>query len=75
MLGKNMCRCCFFPTSWLTWISPEDTIANLKIHRLGFAKDVKRQYHTPSCDFGLGYRNIGQFEAQAIEEVIRQGLK
>ena len=43
-----MCRCCCFPTSWLTWISPEDTFANLKIHRLGFAKDVKRQYHTPT---------------------------
>ena len=56
-------------------VRAEDTIANLKIHRLGFAKDVKRQYHTPGCDFGPGYRNTGQFVAPAIEEAIRKGLK
>ncbi len=43
--------------------------------RLGFGKDVKRQYHTPGCDFGPGYQNTGQFVAPAIEEVIRKGLR
>ena len=43
--------------------------------RLGFAKDVKRQYHTPGCDFGPGYQNTRQFVAPAIEEAIGKGLK
>ena len=56
-------------------VRAEDTIANLKIHRLGFGKDVKRQYHTPDCDFGPGYENTGQFVAPAIEEALRKGLR
>ena len=66
-------RCAIYRTQ--VGVRAEDTIANLKINRLGFAKDVKRQYHTPGCDFGPGYQNIGQFVAPAIEEAIRKGLK
>jgi len=56
-------------------VRAEDTIANLKINRLGFGKNVKRQYHTPGCDFGPGYQNTGQFVAPPIEEALRKGLK
>ena len=56
-------------------VRAEDTIANLRINRLGFGKDVKRQYHTPGCDTGPGYENIGQFVAPAIEEAIGKGLR
>ena len=44
-------------------------------NRLGFAKDVKRQYHTPGCNFGPGYENKGQFVAPAIEKVILKGFR
>ena len=53
----------------------EDTIANLRINRLGFGKAVKRQYHTPGCDFGPGYENTREFVTPAIEEALRKGLK
>ena len=66
-------RCAVYQTQ--VGVRAEDTIANLKIHRLGFAKDVKRQYHTPGCDFGPGYQNIDQFVAPAIEEAIGKELK
>ena len=66
-------RCAIYQTQ--VGVRAEDTIANLRIHRLGFGKDVKRQYHTPSCDFGPGYENTRQFVAPPIEEVIRKGLK
>jgi hypothetical protein len=66
-------RCAIYRTQ--VGVRAEDTIANLKIHRLGLAKDVKRQYHTPGCDFGPGYQNTGQFVAPAIEKAIGIGLK
>ena len=58
-------------------LKPEMQINGPRVreNRLGFAKDVKRQYHTPGCDFGPGYQNIDQFVAPAIEEAIGKGLK
>jgi len=56
-------------------VRAEDTIANLKIRRLGFAATVNRQYHTPGCDFGPGYENSGPFVPPPIEDVLRKGLK
>ena len=56
-------------------VRAEDTIANLKISRLGFAATVNRQYHTPGCDFGPGYENNGSFVPPPIEDVLDKGLK
>ncbi|MEO1997523.1 MAG: right-handed parallel beta-helix repeat-containing protein [Planctomycetaceae bacterium] len=56
-------------------VRAEDTIANLKIRRLGFAATVNRQYHTPGCDFGPGYENSGPFVPPPIEDALRKGLK
>ena len=53
----------------------EDTIQNLKINRLGFARSVKRNFHTPGCDFGKGYENKGQFVAPDLEQILRNGIK
>ena len=55
-------------------VRAEDTIANLRINRLGFGKDVKRQYHTPGCVFGPGYRNTGQFVARGIGKGLEKGV-
>ena len=58
-------------------LKPEMQINGQRVreNRLGFAKDVKRQYHTPGCNFGPGYENKGQFVAPAIEKVILKGFR
>ncbi len=56
-------------------VRAEDTIQNLKINRLGFARSVKCNFHTPGCDFGKGYENKGQFVAPDLEEILRNGIK
>lgn len=56
-------------------VRAEDTIRNLKIHRLGFARSVKRPFHTPGCDFGKGYENQGQFVAPDLEQVLQKGIR
>lgn len=56
-------------------VCAEDTIANLRIRRLGFSRDVRRKYHTPGCEFGASYENSGQFLAPPLKEAIADGIK
>ncbi|MFP6874753.1 MAG: right-handed parallel beta-helix repeat-containing protein [Verrucomicrobiales bacterium] len=69
----SITNCVIYSTA--VGVRAEDSIANLRIHRLGFARDVKRRYHTPGCDFGVGYENTGQFLAPALKEALAKGVK
>ncbi len=69
----NIANCAIYSTE--VGVRAEDNIANLKIYRLGFSRDVKRKYHTPGCDFGAGYENRGQFLPPPLKEAVADGIK
>ena len=52
----------------------EDKAENLKIERLGFGKNVTRKYHIIKNQPGPGYQNKGEYEAPALETLLKQGF-
>ena len=53
----------------------EDRIENLKIIRLGIAKDVARPYQRAGGGYGSGYENSGQYVPPEYRAALRDGLK
>lgn len=52
----------------------EDKIRDLKIDKLGFGGKVGRKYHEVGGGKGEGYKNTGEHEAPAIEELLKKGF-
>ena len=52
----------------------EDKAENLKIEKLGFGKGVTRKYHVLKNQPGAGYENQGEYEAPALEALLKQGF-
>jgi hypothetical protein len=52
----------------------EDKAEDLKIERLGFGKGVAKKYHILKNQPGPGYENKDEFEAPALETLLKQGF-
>jgi hypothetical protein len=72
--GTNVAikNCAIYDTA--VGVRVEDKAENLKIHELGFGPGVKRRYHILGSKPGPGYENQGEYEAPALDVILKRGF-